>query len=164
MIGPPAKAWNESFDRTVSNQHVNASAFLGELESLREAIDEDLLVPLEHLITADAFGSVLEQAEHLHDNDYDLAAGVLARAVLEEHLRNMCDLNGCLPQGRPTINDLNQALYKGQHLDKIAMKQVDAMTAVGNHCAHNLQPPLEAPDVEKLLQDVATFLAQHPLS
>ncbi len=83
----------------------------------------------------------MEQAEHLLDKGYSLAASVLGRAVLEEHLRKLCDRHGCLPANRLTINDLSQALYKGQHLDKIGMQQVTAMAAVANDCAHAKSPP-----------------------
>jgi hypothetical protein len=43
------------------------------------------------------------------------------------------------------------------------MKQADSLASSGNHCAHNLQPPLPASDVEKLLADVGDFLVRHPL-
>ncbi len=163
QVGKPAQIWIDAFEGSASNQHVVATSHLGSLKSLLEAVQDDLLSAVEDLIAADAFGSLLEQAEFLLTKTYLLASGVLCRAVLEEHLRLLCDRHGCLPAGRPTINDLNQALYKNGHLDKLAMQQVTAMATAGNHCAHNERPPLTQADVEKLHREVTDFLVRQPL-
>ena len=63
---------------------------------------------------------------------------------------------------RPTIRQYSDELHKAKHLDKIAMTHVEAMTAIGNDAAHNADS-LKAEDVERLLRDVRTFLAQHPI-
>jgi len=140
-----------------------AKRFFGKLEALKEAIDDDLLVKVDDLVFADAFGSLLEQANELLEKQFTLAAGVLGRAVLEEHLRKLCERHACLPPDRPTINDLNQALYKGGHLLKPAMQHVTAMASAGNHCAHNNQPELSAAEVRKFVDDVQQFLVMNPL-
>lgn len=163
-LGAAGRPWIRIVDGSVSSEAPFLKSLLGTVQSLKEAIDNDLLTTVEDLVTADAFGSLLEQADELIGKGYVLAAGVLGRAVLEEHLRKACDRHGCLPVGRPTINDLNQALYKGSHLDKLAMKWVDTMAAAGNHCAHSIQPPLPESDVRKLLTDVQDFMIRHPLS
>ena len=133
QIGDAARAWWDSFPPPVGVLASLAAIAMGNLEALRESIDMDALVRVEDLITADAFASLLEQAKELLAKDYTLAAGVLGRAVLEEHLRKLCDRHSCLPSGRPTVNDLNQTLYKGSHLDKLGMKQADTLAAAGNH-------------------------------
>jgi hypothetical protein len=163
-LGDSAKAWSDAFGGDESNQFVIAQVLLGKLEALKEAIDGDLLVRVEDLVMADAFADLLEQADELLEKGYLLAAGVLGRAVLEEHLRKLCDRQGCLPSAKPTIHDLNQALYKTSYFDKLTMKQVDVMATAGNHCAHNTDPPLTSADVRQLLTDVAGFLQRHPLS
>jgi hypothetical protein len=163
QIGKPAQVWAEAFDGKLSNQHVTAKSLLGSLQSFREAVQDDMLNRVEDLVAADAFGSLLEQAETLLAKDYVLAAGVLCRAVLEEHLRLLCERHGCLPGNRPTINDLNQSLYKQGHVDKLAMQNITAMATAGNHCAHNDQPPLSKTDVDKLYRDVGDFLIRSPL-
>jgi hypothetical protein len=164
QIGTPAKVWVDGFEGTFPNQLVVAEMLLGRLQSLHEAICDDLLTAVDDLITADAFGSLLEQSQELSGKGYSLAAGVLGRAVLEEHLRKLCDRNSCLPSGRPTINDLNQALYKAGALDKLAMQGVTAMATAGNHCSHNNLPALSESDVNKFLRDVSDFLIRNPLS
>ncbi len=84
--------------------------------------------------------------------------------MLEEHLRKWCDRAGCAPsKPSPTLADYNMELYKANHLDKIAMKHVDAMTAIGNDTAHNAST-LKREDVDRLLREVRNLLQQHPLS
>ena len=103
-------------------------------------MDEGLLVKYEDLIFAEAFADLYEQGQHLFSQGYFLAAGVVFRAVLEEHLRHLCERNECTPvKEKPTINDLNMALYKCDSpvYEKSVMLHVTALAAVGNDAAHN---------------------------
>jgi hypothetical protein len=163
QIGPSAKVWETAFTGSLSNSYGTANALCGCFASLKEAIDGDLLTRVEDLVLAEALGDLLNQATELLDKGYGLAAGVLCRAALEERLRGLCHRYGYLPLGRPTIEVLKQALVKGGHLSKIDAKNVDLMAGRGNYCAHNEQPPLPATDVETLIRDVTSFLANHPL-
>ncbi|MGB3211633.1 MAG: hypothetical protein WBB19_13095, partial [Desulforhopalus sp.] len=86
---------------------------LSVLKTIRGAVDKGLLSTYEDLIFAEAFADLYEQGQHLFSQGYYLAAGVIYRAVLEEHLRHLCDRNSCNPaKQKPAINDLNMALYK----------------------------------------------------
>jgi hypothetical protein len=129
----------------------------------KEDYEGGYLFTVRALVAADAFADLLEQARELSNKNFHLAAGVLGRAVLEEHLRNLCGKHSCLPPGRPTIGELNSALYAGGHLDKVMMHGVTAMAAVGNHCAHNNQPPRSADDIKRFLDDISHFLMRTPL-
>jgi hypothetical protein len=164
LLGRKAAPWKYALDRVPTDSLVGTvNEFLGVLRAIREAVESGLLIQVEDLVLAETIGDLLEQADHLADNGYHLAAGVLGRATLEEHLRNLCDRFGCLPPGRPTINDLNQALYRRQDLDKMEMQQVSALAATGNHCAHNAQPPLDGDRIKTYLRDVREFIIRHPI-
>jgi len=94
---------------------------------------------------------------------YYLAAGVVFRAVLEAQQKNVCLQNSCIPKKeRPTINDLNQALYKHEPpiYGKSMMLNVTSLAAVGNDAAHN-NPDLKQDDVARLMNGVLEFLSQH---
>jgi hypothetical protein len=160
-LGPAANVWSDQLGPEISNRHVVAASLLGALRALKRAIEEDLLNRVEDLVAADAFDSLLEQADELFSKGYVLAAGVLGRAILEEHLRKLSDRHACLPSGRPTIGDLNQLLYKEGHFDKLLFHHVTAMAAVGNDCAHNNPPP--APAIRVFVDDVRRLLLDHPL-
>ncbi len=164
LLGSRLAPWEDILDLEEIGHVYELELFLGALNAIREAVELNLLTGIEDMVLAEAMHDLLEQADYLIEKGYGLAAGVLGRAVLEEHLRKSCDRKGCLPTGRPTINDLNQALYKDKHLDKVAMKQVEALAVTGNHCAHNDDPPLEKARLETFLRHVREFLTRHPLS
>lgn len=158
-LGERARIWN----RALLETHVIPER-VGVLEAIKDAIDNDWLVTVEDLVYAEAFSDLLEQAEHLFAEGYFLAAGVLGRAVLEEHLRKWCEHAHCIPaKTKPTMADCKAALYKHNHINKIEQAQVEAMAAVGNEAAHNT-PGLKKEDVGRLLRDVRDFLARHPFA
>ena len=135
---------------------------LGTLEGILNSISKGMLITVEDLIIAEAFDDILEQGEYLFQQGYLLAAGVLGRAVLEEHLRKWCGRTGCMPQkAKPTLDDYKSALYSIQAMDKVTMKHVEAMAAVGNDAAHAKQVQKE--DIERFITDVRQFLVRHPL-
>lgn len=132
------------------------------LETIRKAADRGLLTSYENLIFAEAFADLYEQGQHLYSQGYFLAAGVVFRAVLEERLRRLCEQNDCMPETpRPTINDLNIALYR--HVppvyNKSVMQHVTALAGVGNDAAHN-KPELTKDDVKRLQDGLLDFLAR----
>ncbi len=132
------------------------------LETIKDAIDQGLLNSFEDLVYAQAFSDLYEQGEYLLSQGYFLASGVIFRAVLEERLRRLCEQNTCMPQAtRPTINDLNIALYKHDPpiYDKSMMLNVTALASVGNDAAHN-NPNLKSEDVQRLKNGLLDFLAK----
>jgi hypothetical protein len=119
---------------------------------------------------AEAFSDLLEQADHLLEKNHFLAAGVLGRAVLEEHLRKWCQHVGCAflkpdgtPKDKPTMSDFYGELQKGGQLNALQRRHVENMAAVGNACAHNMGTATRD-DVERLLRDVRDFLVRFPVS
>jgi hypothetical protein len=162
MLGEPGETWKLMFesDKNYAALHLG---MVGALTAIRDAIVNDLLFTVESLVLAEEFGNLLEQADHLFANNYFLAAGVLGRAVLEDHLRTWCNRTSCVPaKAQPTLNDYNQALYGAQHITKLVMKHLESMIAVGNDAAHNA-PTLKKEDVDRLLHGVKDFLIQKPL-
>ena len=160
MLGEAGQQWKDQFDDKF-NWAETAIRMLGTLEAIEDAIKDGLLVKVEDLVLADAFDSLLDQADYLNAEGYFLAAGVLGRAILEEHLRSWCQHAGCNPtKSKPTLNNFKDELYKAKHFNTSVMKHVDSMAAVGNDAAHN-KPTLAADDVTRLLRDVRDFLAKH---
>lgn len=163
VLGPAADPWKEAFALPENNPLV-VRLMLGTLEAIREAVQRGLLVKVEDLVRAEAFDSLLGQADYLFGEGYYLAAGVIGRAVLEEHLRKWCDLTGCVPvKPKPTLNDYKDSLYKAKHLSVVTMKHLESLAAVGNDAAHNA-PSLDRGDVGRMLRDVRDVLVRHPLS
>ena len=155
QLGAAAKPWQEMFSTEPERNTLTfAKMVLGTLEAINYELENNHLETITQLVKAETLGDLLDQAENLFESGYHLAAGVIGRAVLEEHLRITCDNLGCNPsKKRPTINDFNQALYGIQHYSKIKMKQIDTLAAIGNDAAHN-NPDLDSADVRKMLADL----------
>ena len=161
QLGPFADPFRDVL--TEQNQRNNTSAvksMLGTLESIVESVEHGRLSAFEDIVFAEAFANLIEQGEYLLEMDYRLAAAVIFRAVLEERLRRLCDVHNALPEKpRPTIADYNQSLYKGNVYDKIVMKHVDAMAAVGNAAAHGTAE-FNPADVTQLHANLIAFLTR----
>ncbi len=141
----------------------NVKRPLAALESVKYAIDNGLLTSFRGLVLAEEFASLHEQGSHLLDQGYYLAAAVIFRAVLEEKLRELCEIYECMPdKERPGINDLNQALYKNEGIpyDKPMMKNVESLAAIGNAAAHHTDD-FNKEDVDRLSRGVLEFLARY---
>ena len=161
LMGGQAKPWRKMLKGDAANSIEIAMGMLGTLRAIEDAVNNDLLVRFEDLVFAEAFSDLIEQAEYLFEQGYTLACGVILRAVLEERLRNMCDRSDCLPnKKRGTLNDYNAELYKSNVYDKITMKHVDAMAAIGNDAAHN-KPDLKKDDVKRFKNDLVSFLQKY---
>ena len=91
-----------------------------------------------------------------------VAAGAVGQSVLEEHLREWCVRSGCA-EGHVSAGELSVALYRRGHLSKVERETAAALSAAGEHCVRNEQPPLAAQDVQKMLDGVREFLLAHPL-
>ncbi len=160
LLGQHAKPWQPVLEPMVENDLSSALATQGALEAIRQSLQEGLLIRFEELVLADAFSDLQEQAEYLLEQGFILAAGVVARAVLEERLRRLCSTNECAPtRERPTLSDYNTALYKNNIYDKITHKHVDALAAIGNEAAHN-KAELRSDDIRRLLDGVQGLLVR----
>jgi hypothetical protein len=157
LLGDCAKPWKDTFDGI--NSVSNVAKMLGTLEGIEQAISGGLLLNVEDMVRAESFNSLLDQAGFLHQQGFFLAAGVLARAVLEEHLRAWA-AKSFLPisKPKPTINDFKAALYKANKFPLSVLKHIEAMAAVGNDAAHN-KPELTSEAVTRMLRDVREFIA-----
>lgn len=161
QLGPFADPFKDVLSREDQrNNTIAVKTKLGTLHSILESVEHGRLAAFEDIVFAEAFANLIEQGEYLLEKDYHLAAGVMFRAVLEERLRRLCDVNGATPtKARPTIADYNQTLYKATIYDKLVMKHVDAMAAVGNAAAHG-SGDFDPADVTQLHTNLVAFLAR----
>jgi len=163
LLGDAGDQWKPDFTDK-SNKPSVAKRMLGTLEGIAAAVNNGMLIRVEELIRAEAFENLLEEAGYLLSEGYFLAAGVLGRAVLEQHLNNWCQIAGCSPtKPRPTLNDFKDGLYKSKRINITEMKHIESLASVGNDAAHN-KPTLAESDVTRLLRDVRDILVKYPLS
>lgn len=161
QLGPLSEPWASVLGSDASKHYLaTVRGMIGALESIRENAAGGRLASFEDIVFAEAFVNLTDQGTHLLGKGYSLAAGVIYRAVLEERLRRMCDSCQCAPEkDRPTIADYNQALYKAQVYDKITMKSVEMMAAVGNSAAH-AKTEVSSSDVARLRDSLSGFLTK----
>ena len=136
---------------------------LAALETIKFAIEQGLLESYRSLVVAEACADLYAQGQHLFEQGYFLAAGVIFRAVLEEKLRELCLGAACMPEkDRPTISDFNQALYKCESVayDKSMMLNMTSLASVGNDAAHNKES-LKKEDVERLMRGTLDFVSRY---
>jgi len=139
QLGTAIKPWNHTFDSEPErNTNVFVMRVQGTLEAIKHELENDHLASYTQIVRAETLADLHDQAQHLLQKGYYLAAGVIGRAILEEHLRNTCDVLSCSPsKSKPTLNDFNMALYGADHYKKTKMKQIDALASIGNDAAHN---------------------------
>lgn len=130
------------------------------LRAILNAIDKGRLTNIEEQIAVDVLADLVEHAEVLIKGGFMLAAAVVLRAVLEERLRKLCEVNSIsISVAKPTIETFKNALYDANVLDKVKMKKVDWMASVGNAAAHN-KSEFDPKDVSILYHDTIAFLDQ----
>lgn len=134
--------------------------------ALRAALDDikgGYIFQVRALLESEVCGDFLEQAEELLKANYKDPAAVLAGAVLERHLRSMCDSRGIAlvnPKGKPkAMNDLADDLARAGAFNTMKKKQITAWAAIRNHAAHGQSNEYQAGDVKSLIRDVNDFCA-----
>ena len=157
LMGSIADAWDRALTANSPGLE-SVRCTQGSLKAIQIMLREGLLVRLSDLVHAEVHADLAEQADHLLEQGYALAAGVIFRTVLEDHLRKQCANHGCMPaKKRPTMADYYQALEGAQHITKLDRKNIEDMTAIGNAAAH-ADPSLKPEDVVRLAGDVRRFM------
>lgn len=161
LLGDLGKPWESTLGTTIQgNTHSRAVVVFGALESLLQMLENGYLVKIEKLIYAEAFSSLIEQAEYLFRESYYLPAGVIARAVLEEKLRELAsDQNIEFTRSRPTLSTYNAELYRVSFYDLSAKQFIDYLIGIGNKAAHN--QPFESEEIKKLIDGVKETLERY---
>jgi hypothetical protein len=163
LLGSRADPWKSAVAKCPTDSSpAMADKLLGVLKAIREAVDGGLLAEIEDSAHTEAFESLLKKGESFAQEGHLIAAGAVGQSVLEEHLREWCMRSGCA-EGHSSAGELCFALYRRGHLSKVEMECAAALSAAGEHCVQNQQPPLGREDVQKMLNGVRALLLAHPL-
>jgi hypothetical protein len=133
---------------------------LKQLRAVFLAVKEDFeggyLNTIRNLVQAEVFGSELEQASELLSAGYASAAAVIAGAVLETTIRNLCTDRG-IDHGK--LDKMNADLAKAGAYNSIQQKRITAMAGIRNAAAHGDVEKFNPGDVKGMIDDVERFLA-----
>jgi hypothetical protein len=140
------------------------ASLFGVLEAARDDIQSGWVGRRDLLLTADAFGSLLEQADYLLEQGYKDPAAMLAGAVLESTLRKMCEVRGISTDRSDKIGTLNDKLAK-QHKPP-AYGSMDHKLIIGwadlrNNADHGHFQQYKPEDVRNMTRWVREFAARH---
>lgn len=91
----PNHSYTKSFEKMFVDAGRRSEAEGGKrvLQTVREDFQAGYLHSVKELINAEVFSDFIEMAEYLLTDGYKDPAAVLGGAVLEEHLRKLCDKN-----------------------------------------------------------------------
>jgi hypothetical protein len=110
------------------------------------------------LVQADVFQSEIEQGTELLDKGYKVAAAVIAGAVLETSLRELCDRNQI---AHSMIGKMNDDLLKKGVYNRLLHKRILTIAQVRNDAAHGNSDQFTDEDVARMISDVEHFLANY---
>ena len=142
----------------------NFDAALGIMKAAAEDVEAGFLGERDLLITADAFGSLLEQSEHLLEQGYKDPAAMLAGAVLESTLRKMCEVRGIPADKQDKIATLNDKLakrHKPAAYSSMYHKQIIAWADLRNNADHGHFKEYDRPQIAAMIAGVREFAARH---
>jgi len=136
------------------------------LIAIRNEVDNDWLISIKKLISAEIFSDFFEMSKYLLDQRYKDPAAVMIGSVLEEHLRLLCRnhsvqidfLNNSGNTVSKKADTLNADLVKAGVYGLLEQKQVTAWLDLRNKAAHGKYSEYSQEHVELMYQGVLNFL------
>lgn len=155
------RMFEEAFQNFGTAYGKNLLPSQGVLLGARDDIESGALTNIKTFVQAEIFSDLLEQAEHLQQHGYSLAAAVIAGAVLEDGLRRLCSLREFELNQRPTLGPMNDALARAGVYSSLVQKQITALADLRNKAAHGKNNEFGSNDVELMLSQVRDILSKY---
>ncbi|WPQ63408.1 hypothetical protein SIO70_00840 [Chitinophaga sancti] len=140
----------------------------GIIRAIKSEIEDNWLMDIKGLISADIFADFLEMAGYLLSENYKDPAAVMVGSVLEEHLRQLCNkysISITENRGGKIItkkaDTLNAELYKANVYNALDHKNVTAWLDLRNKAAHGQYTTYNKTQVEGMLQGVLEFISRN---
>jgi len=133
----------------------------GVLHAALDDYESGALFKIRSLIQAEVFDDLLEQAEALHESGYYQPAAVLAGAVLEDGLRQLCDTNDISLPDKPKLDYINAQLARAGVYNKLVLKRITALADLRNKAAHGEWNEFNVNDVADMLTAIRRFLEEY---
>lgn len=158
-----ARDWNR---HNKSDAGWGVPTFLAIARSLRRDFAAGFAAAsFEALVRVDLFGDFLDMARHLLDSGFKDPAAVLIGAVLETHLRKLCEKHGVptADKGKSRKADsLNSDLASKAVYTRLDQKSVTAWQALRNNAAHGTFSAYSEAQVDLMLGGVRDFVSRTP--
>jgi hypothetical protein len=134
---------------------------LGILKAAKDDYENGYLFEARTLIQAEVFDDFLEQAEYLFNSGYHEPAAVVAGAVQEDGLRQLCIKNKITLPAKPKLDTMNADLAKAGVFSVLAQKQITTSADIRNKAAHGQWAEFTKDDVKQMLAHVRSFMESH---
>ena len=115
------------------------------------------LITFKQIVQAEVFDSELEQAKSLLESGYKNAAAVIAGAVLETAIKELCQNNG-IDLEKKKLTRLNDDLAKAGVYNTLQQKQITALADIRNNAAHGDYEKFTQENVEDMIKEIERFL------
>lgn len=106
------------------------------MKGAREEIEKGFLHKIEHLVSADFFNSIIDQATHLLESGFKDAAAVYGRVIIENTLKDLAKRENIEILDKITLAELNRRLWKKDAYHKHVWRSIQAQVDIGNFAAH----------------------------
>jgi len=135
----------------LGNQEAHITHGIALMEGAREEIEKGFLYKIEHLISADLFDSIIEQAEYLLKNGYKDVAAILGRVVVENTLKDIAKRENVNFPEDTKLAILNQILWQKGVYAKNVWRVIQAYVDLGNDAAHGHFEKYDQKSVQNML-------------
>jgi hypothetical protein len=125
---------------------------IGVLEGVLDEVENGFLGKLTHLIHAELYFSVLEQAEMLFQAGHLAPAAVLGRIIIERWLKDEAEKVGIDVAVGEKASVINDKLQKAQEFSTPRWRLIQWCLDIGNAAAHGRIDQYTVKDVEQVLQ------------
>ena len=143
---------------------------IGILKAIKSEIVGGWLVNFKGLVSAEIFSDFLEMAEYLLSENYKDASAVMIGSVLEEHLRQLCLINGIAvsyeKDGKMVAkkaDKLNSELASANVYNKLDQKNITTQLDIRNKAAHGLYNEYTEAQVKLMFQSVVDIMSRNSI-
>ena len=147
-------------EKTSTHSYYFINCF-GVLEAAQRDFERGVLFDMRALISAEALGDFIEQAETLLAAGYYAPAASLAGAVLEDTLRKLCERHNVELPASTKIDRLNSNLARAGVYDKLVQKRITVLADIRNNADHGHFHKFAKSDVEDLVKWVRSFSSDY---
>ncbi|MEE9223192.1 MAG: hypothetical protein V3U51_00365 [Thermoplasmata archaeon] len=94
------------------------------LETALDNLEHGYIIDIKQLVSAEIFDSILDQAKYLLRKNFAQNAAVLARVVIEDHLRSICAGPGIVVGVKEKASSMNDKLLREGLYDRPRWRKV----------------------------------------
>lgn len=131
---------------------IETAEAVGLIESARDLIRNGFIGDIRHLLHAEMFETMAEQAKGLLESGHTIPAAVLGRIVVERWLRDQAEKAGIEVSKDAKASVVNESLRKASIFTTPKWRQVQVYLDTGNAAAHGDEKGFTTADVKKLLE------------